>query len=43
MLPVDRNRPDIRRLVGGCAAAICRLQAATAPEPGDAVVGLGVD
>ena len=38
-----RNRPDIRRLVGGCAAAICRLQAATAPEPGDAVVGLGVD
>ena len=30
-----RNRPDIRRLVGGCAAAICRLQAATAPEPGD--------
>ena len=27
-----RNRPDIRR-----------LQAATAPEPGDAVVGLGVD
>ena len=30
-----RNRPDIRRLVGGCAAAICRLQAPTAPEPGD--------
>ena len=35
-----RHPPPV---VGGCAAAICRLQAATAPEPGDAVVGLGVD
>ena len=30
------------RLVGGCAIAVRLLQAATAPEPGDAV-GLGVD
>ena len=27
----------------GCAAAVRRLQAATAPEPGDAVIGLSVD
>ena len=37
------DHPDVRRLVGGCAAAVRRLQAATAPEPGDSVVGLGVD
>ena len=37
------NHPDVRCLVGGCAAAVRRLQAATAPEPGDSVVGLGVD
>ena len=34
---------DVRRLVGGCAAAVRRLHAATAPEPSDPVVGLGVD
>ena len=27
--------PGRRERVGGCAAAICRLQAPTAPEPGD--------
>ena len=37
------ERPDRRRLVGGCASAVRRLQAATAPEPGDPVVGLSVD
>ena len=37
------DHPDVRRLVGGCAAAVRRLQAATAPEPGDSAVGLGVD
>ena len=37
------DHPDVRRLVGGCAAAVRRLQAATAPEPGDAVIGLSVD
>ena len=37
------DHPDVRRLVGGCAAAVRRLQAATAPQPGDFVVGLGVD
>ncbi len=35
--------PDVRRLVGGCAAALRRLQAAMAPVPTDRVVGLGVD
>ena len=34
---------DVRRLVGSCAAAVRRLQAATTPESGDSVVGLGVD
>ena len=37
------DHPDVRRLVGSCAAAVRRLQAATAPEPGDSVIGLGVD
>ena len=37
------DHPDVRRLVGSCAAAVRRLQAATAPESGDSVVGLGVD
>ena len=37
------ERSDVRRLVGACAAAIRRLQAATSPEPSDPVVGLGVD
>ena len=37
------DHPDVRRLVGSCAAAVRRLQAATTPESGDSVVGLGVD
>ena len=38
------GHPDVRRLVGGCAAAVRRLRRRrTAPEPGDSVVGLGVD
>ena len=37
------DHPDVRRLVGGCAAAVRCLQAATAPEPGESVIGLGVD
>ena len=35
--------PDVRRLVGGCAAAIRRLHAATTPEPADPVIGLSGD
>ena len=37
------DHPDVWRLVGGCAAAVRLLQAATAPEPGDSVIGLGID
>ena len=37
------ERPDVRRLVGGCAAAIRRLHAATTPEPADPVIGLSGD
>ena len=37
------ERPDGRRLVGGCAAAVRRLQAATTPEPADPVIGLSGD
>ena len=37
------ERPDVRRLVGGCAAAVRRLQAATTPEPADPVIGLSGD
>ena len=37
------DRRDVRRLVGGCAVTIRRLRTATTPEPGDLVVGLGVD
>ena len=37
------GRADVRRLVGGCAAAGRSLHAAISPEPGDSVVGLGVD
>ena len=47
---VRRSKPnpagdhrDVRPLVGGCAAAIRCLQAATVPKPSDLVVGLGVD
>ena len=41
--PVRFRRADVRRLVGGCAAAVRSLHAAVSPEPGDAVVGLSVD
>ena len=34
---------DVRRLVGGCAAAVRSLHAAVSPEPGNSVVGLSVD
>ncbi len=37
------EQPDIRRLDGGCAAAVRRLHAATTPEPADPVIGLGGD
>ena len=37
------ERPDGRRLVGGCAAAVRRLHAATTPEPADPVIGLSGD
>ncbi|MCY4506134.1 MAG: tyrosine-type recombinase/integrase [Acidobacteria bacterium] len=37
------EQPDVRRLVGGCAAAIRRLHAATTPEPADPVIGLSGD
>ena len=37
------GRADVRRLVGGCAAAGRSLHAAVSPEPEDAVVGLSVD
>ena len=33
------GRADVRRLVGGCAAAVRSLHAAVSPEPGDSVVG----
>ena len=33
----------MRRLVGSCAAAVRSLHAATRPDPGDLVIGLGVD
>ena len=33
----------MRRLVGSGAAAVRSLHAATTPEPGDLVIGLGVD
>ena len=33
---------DVRQLVGSCAAALCRLHAATRPVPADSVIGLGV-
>ena len=36
------DRADVRRLVGGCAAAVRRLHAATSPAPTDAVIGLAV-
>ena len=36
-------RADVRRLVGGCAAAVRILHAAISPGSGDSVVGLGVD
>ena len=39
----DGGQADVRHLVGGCAAAVRRLYAATAPEPADSVTGLGVD
>ena len=37
------KQPDVRRLVGGCAAAVRRLHAATTPDLADPVIGLGVD
>ena len=37
------ERRDVRRLVGGCAAAVRRLQAATTPEPADPIIGLSGD
>ena len=37
------ERPDVRRLVGGCAAAVRRLHAATTPEPAHPVIGLSGD
>ena len=33
---------EVRRLVGGCAAAVRRLHAATKPAPADSVTGLGI-
>ena len=36
------DRGDVRQLVGGCAAALRRLHAATKPAPANSVVGLGV-
>ena len=36
------DRADVRRLVGGCAAAVRRLHAATSPTPTEAVIGLAV-
>ena len=36
-------RADVRRLVGGCAAAVRSLHAAVSPAPADSVGGLGVD
>ena len=36
------DRADVRRLVGGCAAAVRRLHAATSPPPTEAVIGLAV-
>ena len=37
------DRPDVRRLVGGCALAVRRLHAAATPELADRVIGLSVD
>ena len=37
------GRADVRRPVGGCAAAARSLHAAVSPEPGDSVAGFGVD
>ena len=34
---------DVRQLIGGCAAALRRLHAATKPAPGVPVIGLGVN
>ena len=36
------DEDDVRQLVGGCAAALRRLHAATKPAPANSVVGLGV-
>ena len=36
------DEDDVRQLVGGCAAALRRLHAATKPAPAHSVVGLGV-
>ena len=36
------DEEDVRQLVGGCAAALRRLHAATKPAPANSVVGLGV-
>ena len=33
---------SVRHLVGGCAAAVCRLHAALSPAPAELVVGLSV-
>ena len=46
-VPLPKTRPvedggDVRQLVGGCAAALRRLHAATKPAPADSVIGLGV-
>ena len=38
----ERRHIDVRQLVGGCAAALRRLHAATKPAPANSVVGLGV-
>ena len=46
-VPLPKTSPvkdggDVRQLVGGCAAALRRLHAATGPAPADSVIGLGV-
>ena len=33
---------SVRHLVGGCAAAVCRLHAAMSPTPADLIIGLSV-
>ena len=39
---VSADAADVRQLVGGCAAALRLLHAATKPAPADSVIGLGM-